>query len=69
MKLKKLVRLIPLVLVVPMAAQSTTPAAPDPWKPLAFLEGTWDAKKPAATGVQSAGTYTFRMELGGHVLH
>jgi hypothetical protein len=36
-------------------------------KPLAFLEGTWDAK--TTTGAAAAGgTYTFAKELNGHVL-
>jgi hypothetical protein len=44
-----------------------TPA--DPWKVLAFLEGTWDAHAQAGSaGAQSTGTYTFKPELKHHVL-
>lgn len=38
-------------------------------KPLAFLEGTWEAKTQQGTaGATAAGTYTFVKELGGHIL-
>jgi hypothetical protein len=41
----------------------------DPWNALRFLEGTWEAKTHAApAGVSALGTYTFRKELGGHIL-
>jgi hypothetical protein len=40
-----------------------------PLKPLAFLEGTWEAKTQQGTaGATAAGTYTFVKELGGHIL-
>ena len=57
-----------LVCAVPVGAQNAVPVAPAPLKALGFLEGTWDAKTPGTNGVESAGTYTFRLELGGHVL-
>ena len=39
------------------------------WNALRFLEGTWDAKtQGAAAGVKAIGTYSFREELGGHIL-
>jgi hypothetical protein len=39
------------------------------WNPLRFLEGTWDAKTQGETsGVNATGAYTFRKELGGHIL-
>jgi len=28
---------------LPLMAQTAANAAPDPWKALSFLEGTWDA--------------------------
>jgi hypothetical protein len=44
-------------------------APPDPWKGLAFLEGTWDAHAQAGSaGARSNGTYTFEAELKHHVL-
>jgi hypothetical protein len=39
------------------------------WAALRFLEGTWDAKTQGqASGVNATGTYSFRKELGGHIL-
>ena len=35
----------------------------DPWRPVRFLVGTWEAKSKASTG-----EYTFRMDLGAHLL-
>jgi len=36
----------------------------DPWKALAFLEGTWDAHTQAGSaGAQSNGKYTFKPDL------
>jgi hypothetical protein len=44
-------------------------APADPWKALAFLEGTWDAHTQAGSaGAQSNGKYTFKPELKHHVL-
>lgn len=44
-------------------------APADPWKALAFLEGTWDAHAQAgSSGAQSIGKYTFKPELKHHVL-
>jgi hypothetical protein len=41
----------------------------DPWKAVAFLEGTWDAHAQAGSvGTQSSGAYTFKSELKHHVL-
>src|SRR5690242_7446242 len=43
--------------------------AADPWRSLAFLEGTWDAKtKQGSAGADASGAYTFRRELGGKVM-
>ena len=41
----------------------------DPLLPLHFLEGNWEAKTGAsASGADASGVYTFRRELGGHIL-
>ena len=41
----------------------------DPLKPLAFLEGTWQAKtQSGSASADVAGTYSFERELKGHVL-
>jgi hypothetical protein len=55
------------LLTIQLAAQ-TQPPAPDQWKSLAFLEGTWEAKAQGNGGAAAAGAYTFRRELGGHIM-
>jgi hypothetical protein len=50
-----------------LQAQTPTPA-PDPFKALSFLEQNWEANTNGFNGVKSTGTYTFRRELGGHIL-
>jgi hypothetical protein len=47
--------------------QSATPPA-DPFASLHFLEGTWQAQAQGAQGAAASGRYTFKRELGGHVL-
>jgi hypothetical protein len=43
--------------------------AVDPWQSLRFLIGTWDAKtQGGSAGAESAGAYTFRLDLRDHVL-
>lgn len=51
-------------------AQNTpTTRPPDPWKSLRFLIGTWQATTQGGTaGAAATGTYTFRFELGDHIL-
>ena len=47
----------------------TNSAAADPWKPLQFLIGTWEAKtQGGSAGAMGSGTYTFQPELRNHVL-
>jgi hypothetical protein len=60
--------IVALVLALPLMAvgQSTPPA--DPFKALSFLEQNWEANTNGYGGVKSVGTYTFRRELGGHIL-
>jgi hypothetical protein len=53
-----------LALRLPAAAQP----APDPFQALKFLEKTWEAKTQGGGEVKTSGIYTFRRELGGHVL-
>ena len=70
-----------LLLALSLAAPAQTPAptptqpkpaqappAPDPFKPLAFLEQNWEANTNGYGGIKSLGNYTFRRELGGHIL-
>jgi hypothetical protein len=53
---------------LPAMAQSPVATKPDAWLALSFLEGTWDAKTAGSSGVDSAGSYTFKRELDGHIL-
>jgi hypothetical protein len=55
------------LLAAPLFAQAPA-AAPDPFKPIAFLEGSWEAATHDSGGVHSIGVYAFKTELGGHVL-
>lgn len=51
------------------AAQDAAKPVADPWKPLRFLTGTWEAKtQGGSAGAAGSGTYTFQLELQGHVL-
>ena len=54
-------------LYLPVAAQ-TVPTTADPFKPLAFLEGTWDANVQNNAALKLAGRYSFGRELNGHIL-
>lgn len=56
------------LLCLPLAAQSASTLAPDPLKPLHFLEGTWDANVQNNATVRLTGRYSFGRELDGHVL-
>lgn len=50
-------------------AQAPVTNQSDPWAGLRFLAGTWEAKTTGGSaGVAASGTYTFRFELGNHVL-
>lgn len=65
----KIAALALLAFALPLVAQSTPTPSVDPLKSLAFLEGTWEAKSQAGSaGATSSGTYTFKRELGNHVL-
>ena len=57
-----------LFLAPVLLAQTPAAAAPDPLKPLAFLQGNRDAKASGDGGTAAAGSYAFRLEVGGHVL-
>jgi hypothetical protein len=55
-----------LLFALSLQAQSVSSEA-NQWRALSFLEGTWDAKA-TGNGVAATGTYTFRLELGDHIL-
>jgi hypothetical protein len=67
-KMKSFARLLPLLIAFPLAAQNPSSPVPDTWAPLAFLQGTWDATAASGGGVSAQGTYTFRPELGNHIV-
>ena len=57
------------VMCTSLLSAQTASTGDGPWNALRFLEGTWDAKTQGeASGVNATGTYSFRRELGGHVL-
>ena len=65
----KMLRLLLAMLVsLPCLAQSAPVPSADPFKPLAFLEGTWDANVQNNAAVKQAGKYSFGRELNGHIL-
>lgn len=67
--MKMIARILPLLLMaLPVAAQSTPSSANNSWKALSFLQGTWEAKITGGQSVSATGTYTFRTELGDHIL-
>jgi hypothetical protein len=65
--MRSIVRLLPLLLAIPLYAQSVSSGA-NPWSSLSFLEGSWDAKATGDGGVAATGSYTFRLELRDHIL-
>jgi hypothetical protein len=68
-QLKPLVTVAALFALALMQNDRAVSASADPWKALAFLEGTWDAQVQAGSaGAQSNGKYTFKPELKHHVL-
>jgi hypothetical protein len=64
--MKKIAAVFLFLLAIPVMRLSAQAGA-DQWKPLTFLEGTWEAKTGPGD-VQSSGTYTFKPELNGHIL-
>jgi hypothetical protein len=60
-----------LLAVVSSPAQTSAPS--DPWQPLKFLTGTWEARTSDTPGSGTAqakvtGVYSFAFELNSHVL-
>ena len=58
------------VILCPAQTPATSAmSASDPWQPLKFLTGTWEAKTEAGTAeAQVTGAYSFDFELKNHVL-
>jgi hypothetical protein len=61
-------RIFVLIAFLTLRLPASGQQAPDPFQALKFLEATWEAKTPGDSGVKTFGAYTFRLELGGHVL-
>lgn len=57
-----------LSLLLISASSLSGQSAPEPFAPLSFLLGTWEAKTVNTPRVTASGTYTFRTELNGHVV-
>jgi hypothetical protein len=65
----KVLTLALLLFALPLLSQTTPATSPDPLSTLSFLEGTWEAKTQAGSAYANAtGTYTFKRELGNHIL-
>lgn len=64
----KVLLLSALLAAAPFSAQTATSPSTDPFQPLSFLVGTWQAKTINNPAVTAIGAYTFRTELNGHVL-
>ena len=67
--MKTLVTVAALLALALVQNDPALSASANPWKALAFLEGTWDAHaQGGAAGAESDGKYTFKPELKHHVL-
>ena len=51
-----------------LLAQNHAGSPPDNLKTLTILEGTWEANAQGNGGARASGSYTFKRELGGHIL-
>ena len=65
--MKSFIRLFGILFAISIAGQARAQQA-DPFQPLAFMEGTWQAKTGDGSAAKVIGTYTFATELKGHVL-
>jgi hypothetical protein len=68
--MKALCNVMLTLFALPLLAQSAQTTGTDPWKAIAFLQGTWSSATSSAgtSGGSARGVYTFRMELRNHVL-
>jgi hypothetical protein len=66
--MKRLILALTFFSIPLMSMGQAAPKADDPFKALTFLEQNWEANTNGYGGVKSVGTYTFRPELGGHIL-
>ncbi len=67
--MRKLLSFVMLMMAMPILAQTNaSSSAPDAWKDLGFLEGTWSATGHGPGTVSASGKYAFVRELDGHVM-
>ncbi len=56
------------LLALPALAQGTPQSHSDPFQPVSFLVGTWEARTINNPSVTAVGAYTFQSELNGHIV-
>jgi hypothetical protein len=56
------------MLALPAVAQDAPRPPTDPFQPVSFLVGTWEARTVNDPSVTATGAYTFRAELNGHIV-
>lgn len=57
------------VIAVGLLNAQTSATDKEQWSALGFLEGTWEARtQGGAANANAVGTYSFKKELGGHIL-
>ncbi len=67
--MKMIVQILSLLLAALSVTAQSIPSSPtDYWKAISFLQGTWEAKATGGQSVSATGSYTFRSELGDHIL-
>jgi hypothetical protein len=65
----KLITSLALLAAAGLLNAQTPSTDKEQWSALGFLEGTWEARTQAgAANANAVGTYTFKKELGGHIL-
>ena len=57
-----------LMFALPVVAQNALQQHSDPFQPIAFLTGSWEARTINNPSVTAVGAYTFQAELNGHVM-
>lgn len=60
--------ILALTMSFPALAQNALQSHADPFQPISFLIGTWEARTINNPSVTAIGAYTFQSELNGHVL-
>jgi hypothetical protein len=66
--MKILVWISALLLALPALAQETSRTSAEPFKPISFLMGTWEARTINNSSVTAVGAYSFQAELNGHIV-